>query len=94
MCSRRNIAPGCMTMSITNDGCREVTVLPNGQVVLLDAGANRIVLLDEAGNEARAWGGPGAEHGKFMGPASFVCRGAHLYVLENGPRVDRVQVFA
>lgn len=84
---------GCLTLPIPLDGMFDVMVLPNGQVTLLDAGASRVVVLDEAGNESRTWGGPGSEAGKFSGPAAFVARGAHLYVLENGPRADRVQLF-
>ena len=77
------------------DGRRDVIVLPNGEVAVLDAGASRLAILDaDTGYLSRSWGGPGLGEGQFTGPAALCARGSHLYVVENGPKADRIQVFA
>ena len=73
---------------------RAVGIGRNGQVYVLDAGADRVQVYDAQGNFLFAFGESGAKPGQFdfaEGGALAVDRSGQLYVLE--PKNQRIQVF-
>lgn len=69
-----------------------VAVGPAGEIYVSDPGAQRVAVLDAAGNLLRTFGEPGSGPGQFSGPNQLhFGPGGLLYVTDGGG--DRIQVF-
>jgi len=70
----------------------DVAVDHRGDIVIADAGAHRVIIVDPAGDTVTEFGGYGWEEGRFDGPSDVaIYPGFYVYVLDRGNR--RVQRF-
>jgi hypothetical protein len=69
----------------------DVGILPNGTVVVLDAGNRRVLRFRPDGAYIGSFGGPGQEPAQFVTPLFLEVAGDRIYILDSG--LNRVTEF-